>query len=100
VEFRYCILAHEVYASTVLLTGYRTRCRMAGKYAEPSIAKYAKFACLYRRSRHLVELMLPAPGPSSRPDRSGLTATMSHRGAPDRDDVTSLRLRGTAPGDR
>lgn len=50
-------MAHEVYASTVLLTGYRTRCRMAGKYAAPSIAEYAEFACLYPRSWHLVELM-------------------------------------------
>lgn len=136
-------LAHEVYASTVLLTGYRTRCRMEGKYAAPSIAEYAEFACLYPRSWDLVEPM-PAetglaqiPGscgrrnhvPSTRirvrflrgsaPHATGvsqhpcspcqarpagqiapaLTATMSHRGAPDRDAVTSLRLRGTVPGD-
>jgi hypothetical protein len=38
--------AQVLPASTVMLTGYRTRCRMAGKYAEPSTAKYAKFACI------------------------------------------------------
>ena len=30
---------------------------MAGKYTERSIVRLAKFACLYQRSWHLVELM-------------------------------------------
>ena len=42
----------------------------------------------------------PRQAPPASQTAPALTATMSHRGAPDRNDVASLRLRGTAPGDR